>query len=153
MQTVQPLSSHFQKFRTGLTLASAALTSTALVPSLANAQTQVWTGVCVGTGSASDVATIQGLQCLVGNILMVAITLIGFAGFTMLLIGSFKYLLSGGNSKGTEQARNTITFAVVGLVVALSAIIIVNLIAAFTGVNIIREFSIPNSDTPGPTLP
>lgn len=81
------------------------------------------------------VATIQGLQCLIGNTLTVAITVIGLAAFVMLIFGAFGYMLSGGNSKGTENARNTITFAIVGIVVALSAFIILNLIANFTGLN------------------
>jgi hypothetical protein len=91
------------------------------------------------------VATIQGLQCLIGNVLTVAVTGIGFAGFVMMIVASFHYLLSGGNSKGKETARNTITFAVIGVVVAVSAFIILNLIAAFTGVESILEFVIPDS--------
>lgn len=105
-----------------------------------------WSGVCiandVGTGRG-DVATIQGIQCIIANILMVAIRLLGLAGFVMLIIGAFRYLLSGGNSKGTETARNTLTFAIVGLVVALSAVIILNIISAFTGIEALTEFRIP----------
>jgi hypothetical protein len=92
------------------------------------------------------VATIQGLQCLIGNVLSVIITIIGLAAFVMLILGSFRYMVSGGNSKGTESARQTITFAIVGIVVALSAFLILNLIAAFTGVEEIQEFKIPDSD-------
>jgi hypothetical protein len=111
-------------------------------PASAQAQVpQAWSGVCVADG----VATIQGLQCLVANLLSVAVTAVGFAGFVMLLIGAYRYMISGGNSKGTESAKNTITWAVIGLVVALSSFFIVNLIAQFTGVNTILEFSIPDS--------
>ena len=46
---------------------------------------------------------------------------------------------------GLEKAKKSFTYAVVGIVVALSAFIIINLIASFTGVNIIRNFSIPTS--------
>jgi hypothetical protein len=114
-----------------------------------SAQTQVWSGVCVGTADTptEDVATIQGLQCLIGNVLLIVVSLIGFAGFVMLVVGSFRYLLSGGNSKGTETAQKTMTFAVVGLVVALSSFIILNLLAAFTGVSIIKNFRIPDSNS------
>lgn len=108
-----------------------------------------WTGlnsVCVGTGNAANVATIQGLQCLIANVFSIAITLIGLVGFVMLIVGAFRYLISGGNSKGTEAGRNTITYAVIGLLVALSAFIILNLISNFTGVNTILNFNIPNSD-------
>ncbi len=110
------------------------------------AQTQAWTGVCVA-GPDNDVATIQGFQCLVANVLSIAITGIGLAGFVMLIIGAFKYLLSGGNAKGAEDGKNTMTFAVIGLVVALSAFFILRILAEFTGVRSILNFTIPGSDT------
>jgi hypothetical protein len=108
-------------------------------------QTQAWSGVCVAdaTGFGSgDVATIQGLQCLIANVFSIAITVIGFAGFVMMIVASFRWLVSGGNSKNTETARNTFTYAVIGLVVALSAFIVLNLISAFTGVTVIQQFKI-----------
>lgn len=107
-----------------------------------------WYGtVCVG-GSTSpdnpndkaDVATIQGFECLLANILTVFIALIGLAAFVMIVVAAFRYLLSGGNTKGTEQARSTLTWAIIGIVVALSAFIILNLLSAFTGVNLTKFF-------------
>lgn len=88
------------------------------------------------------VLTIQGIEGILGNILAIAISGIGFAGFVMLIIGSFQYLLSGGNPKGTEGGRNTITFAIVGLIVALSSWIILQFIVAFTGVEALKVFDI-----------
>lgn len=119
------------------------------------AQTQEWAGVCVYNYQSTDpqtgqivqtqVATIQGLQCLVANVLSVAITLIGLAGFVMIIIGAFRYLLSGGNAKETEQASNTLKYSIIGLVLALSAFIILNLLSSFTGVTSILNFRIPTS--------
>lgn len=106
---------------------------------------QEWSGDCVDL--ESGIATIQGLRCMIANVLSVTITAIGFAGFVMLIIGSFRYLTSGGNSKGAETAKNTITFAVIGLVVALSSYVILNLIAEFTGVKTILNFVIPEAST------
>lgn len=124
------------------------LASFVVVPQ-AQAQTQAWTGVCVDTvGGNTDVATIQGAQCLLANVLSIAITGIGLAGFVMMIVGSFKYLLSGGNAKGIEEAKGTMTMAVIGLVVALSAFIILNIIGGFTGTgNLFTNFVIPSSDT------
>ena len=111
------------------------------------AQPYVWDGVCVGgtDDRLKDVATIQGLECLIANVFSVIITIIGLAGFVMLIIGSFRWMLSGSNSKGIESARQTMTYAVIGLVVALSAFILVNLLAEFTGINNLRYFRIPTS--------
>lgn len=116
-----------------------------IVPFQAQAQSfgSAWGGVCVG-GAEQDVATIQGFECLLANILTVFIALIGLAAFVMVLVGAFRYLLSGGNTKSTEQARSTITWAIIGIIVALSAFIILNLLSAFTGVKL-TEFFIPRS--------
>lgn len=124
------------------------LVKAALFIDQAHAQTDTWTGVCVGSETEGDpayqVATIQGFQCLVGNLLQVAITLIGIAGFIMLLYGSFKYMISSGQAKDSEAVRNTLTYAVVGLIVALSSFFIIRIIASFTGVDTILEFKIPD---------
>lgn len=127
------------------------LTALAVSAAPAQAQTQAWTGVCVrdikvGPNEVVQVATIQGAQCLIANVLAIVVRVVGLVGFVMLIIGSFRYMLSGGNTKGTEGARNTITFAIVGLVIVLSAFIILNLIASFTGVDEILFFNIPTTN-------
>lgn len=115
------------------------------------AQTTNWTGVCVsGIGTdpaAHDVATIQGLECLIANIFTVVITLIGLAAFVMFIVGSVLWLVSGGSPEGTKKARDTLTYAVLGIVISLSAFIVLNLIAGFTGVEIIKQFIIPTSNS------
>lgn len=113
------------------------------------AQTTRWSDVCVGNGfseNADSVATIQGFECLIANLFVVFITLVGLSGFVMFIYASFRWLISGGDSKGTTAARNSMTYAVIGLVVSLSAFIIINLVAEFTGVNAIKSFRIPTSD-------
>jgi len=110
------------------------------------AQTTEWTNVCVG-GANEDVATIQGLECLIANVFTVIITLIGLAAFVMFIVGSVQWMLSGGNTEGTKKARDTLTYAVIGIVVALSAFIVLNLVAGFTGVESIKEFVIPTSES------
>lgn len=116
--------------------------------SVAFAQTTTWRGVCVG-GEKNDVATIQGIECLVANIFTVIITLIGLAAFVMLIVGSVRWLMSGGNSSALDKAKSTMTYAIIGIVVALSAFIVLNLISGFTGVDTIQEFRIPTSDETG----
>ncbi len=105
--------------------------------------TREWSGVCVD----GDVATIQGFQCLVGNVLQIGVAGVGLAGFVMMIIGAFKYLLSGGNAKGIDEGQKTMTYAVGGLILALSAYFILNIIADFTGVQSILNFTIPAPGT------
>jgi flagellar basal body-associated protein FliL len=71
---------------------------------------------------------------------------IGLAGFVMFIFGAVRYMFSGGNTQHAQTARQMMTYSVIGLVVALSAFIIINLIANFTGVSIITRFGIPTSD-------
>ena len=110
------------------------------------AQTNTWSGECVG-GAGQDVATIKGIECLIANILTVAISLIGMVSFLMFIIGSVMWLVSGGSPEGTKKARDTLLYAVIGIAIALSAFIALNLIAGFTGVDTIKEFIIPSSNS------
>jgi hypothetical protein len=113
-------------------------------PVLAVNQPEKWTRKCVGSAfpNGDDVATIQGLECLIGNVFSVIITVIGLAGFVMFVIGAFRYMLSGNDTKGVETAKNTITFSIIGIVVALSGFIILNLLTSFTGIDL-TKFVIP----------
>jgi hypothetical protein len=92
--------------------------------------------------TVDGVLTIQAIEGIIVNILAVAVTGIGFAGFVMMIVGSFQYLMSGGNSKGVEGGKNTLTYAIVGLIVALSSWIILDFIARFTGIDAIRVLNI-----------
>ncbi len=104
-----------------------------------------WNGNCVTTDpkSGAEVATIQGFECVFRNVVSVAVTLAGLAIFVMLIIGGFKYLTSGGDPKAQEQAKNTMTYAVLGLVLIIAAYLILNFISVFTGIDALKTFTIP----------
>ena len=110
------------------------------------AQTEHWKFInenCVKDGTA----TIQGIGCMLANVLSSVLILIGMAGFIMIIYAAFTMLLSAGKSQQVEKSKNTITFAIIGIVLALSAFIIINFIASFTGINAIKTFLIPGSET------
>ncbi len=56
------------------------------------------------------------------NIISIAI---GIAAIVMVFIGSFKFIMSGGDANQAASARRTVTFAIVGVVVALFAQVII----------------------------
>jgi len=114
-----------------------------LIPQ-AYAQTKDWSEISGGC-TVADTATIQGIGCLIANILSVSLTIIGIAGFVMIVYAAFYMMLMGSNSQGTEKAKNTITMAVVGIILALSSFIIINIISEFTGINLVKNISIPGS--------
>jgi hypothetical protein len=102
-----------------------------------------WTeGVCV-VGSSSEatssnkVATIQGLACLTANVLSVILGLLAFAGFVMFVVAGAKLLISGGQPSHLESAKNTLTYVVFGLLLAVSSFVILNIISLITGAEIL----------------
>ncbi|KKR88429.1 MAG: hypothetical protein UU37_C0003G0003 [Candidatus Gottesmanbacteria bacterium GW2011_GWA2_41_12] len=90
-----------------------------------------------------EIPTFKCLESVFSNILSLATSLAGLALFVMLIIGGVKYMTSGGDAKASESAKNTMTYAVVGLLLIVSAFIIFKLIASFTGVDSILIFKLP----------
>ena len=93
-------------------------------------------------GPDKDVATIGSLETLFSNAVNVVIALAGVALFLMLIVSGFSYLFSGGDQKKLEQAKGTVTNAIIGLVVIVSAYLIIKIIGAFTGVPDLTIFEI-----------
>ena len=87
-------------------------------------------------------AKISDLEVVFSKILSIAIPGAGIAAFIMLIAGGFKYLTSGGNPKKSQEAQQTITYAIIGLILLVSAYIIINFISTFTGISL-QTFEIP----------
>ncbi len=68
------------------------------------------------------------LQSYISLIINVLLGLIGVVAVIMLIYGGFRYVLSGGNEKSTSAAKDTILFAIIGIVVAVLAFAIVNFV-------------------------
>ena len=98
---------------------------------------------------AKGVVEIQALETLFSNILAVATALAGLAVFIMLIAGGLSWLTSGGDPKKVESARNTITYAIAGLVLLILAWLILRFIKEFTGVDV-TIFQLPSGPTPTP---
>ena len=54
--------------------------------------------------------------------------IIGVVAVFAIIFGGFKYITSGGDSSGVTSAKNTILYAVIGLIVALLAYAIINFV-------------------------
>ena len=67
-------------------------------------------------------------QDTVTNILNNVFLVVGSLAVLFIVIGGFRYIISGGDSQSTAKARNTIIYAAVGLAVTLAATAIVNLV-------------------------
>gem|GEM_PF-2070701 len=74
-----------------------------------------------------------GFFCLVGisyNVFYSAITIVGIGLLLMLIVGGLRYLASGGDEKGLQQARHIITYAVAGMLISVSSIFFMTVIVS-----------------------
>lgn len=106
------------------------------VPALAqSAQDQINNGLCAGsnlqftdnpgqcTVSGQD-ATSQ-INSIVHTIVNLLSAIVGIIAVIMIIVGGFRYITSGGNDTSVTSAKNTILYAIIGLVVVALAQIIV----------------------------
>jgi heme O synthase-like polyprenyltransferase len=87
------------------------------------AQVREWKS-CVVDG----VPTLKCLEVVFNNILFMSSALVALILFIMFIVGSFKYLTSGGNPEKVKSARSTFTYAIVGLVLFMGAYLILTII-------------------------
>lgn len=91
---------------------------------------------------SNEPAQISDLETIFASVLQAAIPLGGIILFIMLLYGGFSYITSGGDAKKAGAARQTLTYAIAGIVVLAAAFLILRIIASFSGVNTILNFDI-----------
>jgi hypothetical protein len=75
------------------------------------------------TGAATTLFGQGSIFTTVVNILLFAI---GIIAVIMLILGGIRYTVSGGEAKAVESAKNTILYAIIGIVVAFLAYAVVN---------------------------
>jgi hypothetical protein len=69
-----------------------------------------------------------GTDNIFGRITNTALYLIGALSVLMLIYGGIRYTISAGDAKQVESAKNTIMYAIIGIVVALLAYAIINFV-------------------------
>ncbi|KKR66644.1 MAG: hypothetical protein UU09_C0049G0002 [Microgenomates group bacterium GW2011_GWA2_40_6] len=99
---------------------------------------QAWSGRCVGTGTNTDIPTIQGVECLFYNILQFVVFFAGLIFLFMFISGGFKYLTSGDDEKAVAAAGSTLTSAIIGLIGIIASWLILSFIQKFTGINVTK---------------
>ncbi|MDO8487138.1 MAG: hypothetical protein Q7S45_02520 [Candidatus Curtissbacteria bacterium] len=83
------------------------------------------------------------ITVVIGGIIRFILVTAFVIAFIMLLVGGIRWILAGGDEKAVEKARNTITAALIGLVVVLVAFALIRLVELFFGVNIISGLTVP----------
>ena len=104
------------------------------VPAMAAATNQIQAGLCTGAdlyitdtptdncSNTSATASINKIVRLVINLLSVVV---GIVAVVMIIVGGLRYITSGGNDTSVTGAKNTILYAIIGLVVVALAQVIV----------------------------
>lgn len=70
-----------------------------------------------------------------------AFVLAGIISFILLIVGGFGVIVSAGSgdSKKMEQAKNSVTAAVTGLIIVVTSVFIVQIIATVTGSDVLKQ--------------
>lgn len=74
--------------------------------------------ICPLPGSTADSGSLS-------TILNIVFSFAGAIALLMIVIGGFRYVISRGDPNGMSQAKNTILYALIGLVIVLTAYSIV----------------------------
>lgn len=102
-----------------------------------------WSGDCVGTGDATNVATIGGLECLIENILTPLPAIIALVAVGMIIMAGIKIMNAGADTKAYAAGWSTFSYALIGLILLSVVWLAIVLIQTYTGTNI-TNFGIPN---------
>ena len=93
----------------------------------------VSTGKDCAKGAGVEDNLFSGSDSLFKTVTNVLLFLIGAVSVIMLIVGGLRYVLSNGDSSAVTSAKNTILYAVIGIIVALLAYAIVNfVVSSFT---------------------
>lgn len=79
-------------------------------------------------GAIEDAPTIASILT---NVLNFLLSIIGLLAIIALVVAGLLYLTAAGNEKQTALAKKAFFFSVIGIVVALGALVIVSQIGAF----------------------
>lgn len=86
-----------------------------------------------GVGGGSSANT-DDLKALIKTIVNVLLFILGAIAVIMIIIGGIRYTTSNGDAQQVKGAKDTIMYAVVGLVIAVLAYAIVNfVVSSFSG--------------------
>lgn len=108
--------------------ATIALPAVQVVP--ANAQGSIQNGIDSAKGDGVPVTLFGGSDSIFTTIVNILLFIIGAICVIMLIWGGIRYTTSGGASASVTAAKNTIMYAIIGLVIAFLAFALVNWVLA-----------------------
>ena len=98
-------------------------------------------GNCV---DGNGVATLSCIPIVFQNVVAAALTFAGATALFLIVYAGIRFVTSGGDPKQVGAARQTMTYAIIGLVLVLSSFAIIYFIAYLTKANCITKFGLNN---------
>ncbi len=120
-------------------LAPVMLPTAALAATASSTLSPIQAGLCAGVSldannvdscDPNDPQAIEKINSIIHVIINLLSLLVGIVSVVMIIIGGFKYVISSGDSGNVTGAKNTIVFALVGLVIVALAQFIVRFVLA-----------------------
>lgn len=99
--------------------------------------------IAPGTGSQFSSLTNITPGSLVSGAISLILLIVALVFFFMLVWGGLKWVMSEGEQKAVEGARNQITSALIGLAIVFAAWAILKLIQIVFGIDILGNLTIP----------
>jgi hypothetical protein cdiviTM7_00617 len=93
-----------------------------------NVSAQVSDGIGAATTSEMEGRKIDGDSGLVKSVVNILLWVIGILSIIMIIFSGIRYVTSAGDASKTKAAQNTLIYSVVGLIVAIMAWAIVDLV-------------------------
>lgn len=115
-------------------------------------------GQTIGAGATATCSIefkggINDIWVVVTNAIEILLQLVGYVAVGFIIYGGFKYLTSQGESGALTTAKNTITQAIVGLVISIISVLILNFVVGIFGLRTqgsnLEITTIPASTTTG----
>lgn len=89
---------------------------------------QVSKGIDTATTSEMKGKSIDGDKGLIKTVVNVLLWAVGVLSVIMIIFSGFRYITSSGDASKTKSAQSTLIYSVVGLIVAIMAWAIVNMV-------------------------
>lgn len=109
----------------GVALVAPMLQSSAYAATNGNLTLQGGADSSKGTNQQTNLFGDNGVFKIITNVLLF---IIGAISVIMLIIGGIRYVVSGGDSGAVTSAKNTILYAIIGIIVAILAYALVNFV-------------------------
>ena len=106
-----------------------------VVPVLAQTSPDITSGLCAGANldvndpncdTSND--AVQKLNNLIRKVINLLSLVVGIVAVIMIIIGGLRYITSGGSDTGVTSAKNTILYAIIGLIIVALAQLLVRFV-------------------------